>query len=236
MAQRVSEAGVPAVLSYAGRVNAPRAQPIPVRVGGFGGFDGLVAYMRDNAVTHLIDATHPFADRMSRNAIAASAATGVPLLALTRARWRPGDEDRWTHVPDIEAAIAALDGPAKRVFLAIGRMEIDRFARHPQHHYLLRFVDTPHDTPPLPRHKIVVARGPFDAAADTALLRQHDIELVVCKNSGGTGARAKLEAARTLGIPVLMVDRPVLPKRTEAADTDAAMAWLDAHSGTLRGV
>ena len=148
------------------------------------------------------------------------------MVALTRPPWRAGDGDRWTHVPDMDAAVSALSGPAKRVFLAIGRTEIDRFSSQPQHNYLLRLVDLPDRPPPLPHHDIVVDRGPFDAAADKARLEKHEIELVVSKNSGGTGARAKLDAARALGVPVLMIDRPVLPERHEVTSADEVLAWV----------
>ncbi len=235
LAQLVAEAGLRAVLSYAGRVDAPRPQPVPVRVGGFGGVDGLARYLQDTGVTHLVDATHPFADQMSRNAIAASERTGVPLAALTRPPWSPVQGDRWQQVADMDAALAALDGPARRVFLAIGRTEIARFAALPQHHYVLRLVDAPEVPPPLPRHEIVLARGPFDAASDEALLRRHQIDIVVSKNSGGDGARAKLDAARQLGLPVIMIDRPALPSRVEFEDPAEVLAWLD-HPDTLRGV
>lgn len=224
LARLVAEAGLRAVLSYAGRVQAPRTQPVPVRVGGFGGVDGLVAYLRAERVTHLIDATHPFAAKMSRNAVAATGALGLPLVALSRAPWpmRPG----WVQVPDIDAAVAALGGPAKRVFLAIGRTEIARFAAQPQHRYLLRLVDAPQEVLALPHHDIVVDRGPFDVASDRALLERFRIEHVVCKNAGGDGARAKLDAAEALGLPVLMIDRPAVPARLELDDPKAVLDWV----------
>ena len=235
LAARVADAGLDAVLSYAGRVETPRAQPVPTRTGGFGGINGLTAYLRDREVTHMIDAMHPFAAQMSRHAIAASQVTGVPLIALTRPAWVPEPGDRWTHVPDMEAAVDSVGDTPKRIFLAIGRTEIARFARQPQHHYLLRLVDAPRAAPPLRSHDVVVDRGPFDLASDRALLRDHAIDLVVSKNSGGDGARAKLIAARALGLPVVMVDRPALPPRREVTGVDAVMEWL-AHDGTERGV
>ena len=234
LARLTATHNITATFSYAGRVDTPRAQPLPTRVGGFGGVAGLSAYLRDNAITHVIDATHPFAISMSRNAIAACHATDVPLAALTRPVWQPVKGDRWQSVADIDAAVRALDGPAKRIFLALGRMHLPAFAAQPQHHYLLRVVDTP-ETPPLPNCKVIVARGPFDVAGDTALLRQHESDLIVCKNSGGSGARAKLDAARALGLPVLMIARPTLPARLELSDPNDILHWLD-HCATVRGV
>jgi precorrin-6A/cobalt-precorrin-6A reductase len=227
LAQALAERGVRAVLSYAGRVASPKPQPVAVRIGGFGGAAGLAAYLRDEGVTHLVDATHPFAARMSANAVEAAGAAGVPLIALTRPAWTPEAGDDWRRVCDIEAAVAALAGPPRRVMLALGRMHVEAFAAQPQHRYLLRFVDTPDAAPLLPDHRLVVDRGPFEVAGDTALLRDHAIDLVVCKNAGGTGAQAKLIAARRLGLPVLMIDRPVLPVRTEVHGVADVLRWID---------
>jgi len=232
LANALAERGVRATLSYAGRVANPRPQPVPVRIGGFGGIEGLVAYLRDAAVTHLVDATHPFAARMSANAVGAAAQTGVALLALTRPAWTPGSADRWRHVPDIAGAVAALAGPPRRVMLALGRMHIEAFAAQPHHHYLLRFVDAPTQPVRLPHHHLVVDRGPFDIGSDIALMRAHAIDLVVCKNAGGRGAEAKLTAARALSLPVLMIDRPHPPERTEVHDIADLLRWID-HTADL---
>ena len=125
MAKAIADAGLAGVYSYAGRTEAPMGQPIHMRMGGFGGVEGLRTYLVDQAITHVIDATHPFAAQMSTNAVAACTATGTPLIALERAPWVAGEGDRWTHVPDIAAAVAALAGPPQRVFLAIGRQHLD---------------------------------------------------------------------------------------------------------------
>lgn len=225
MARALAEAGVAAVFSYAGRTEAPVAQPLPTRVGGFGGAEGLADYLRAEAITHVIDATHPFAAQMSRNAIAASAATGVPLIALERPAWAAQAGDRWTHVPDIAAAVAALPDQPARVFLAIGKLHLAAFAARPQHHYLLRLVDPPGDLP-LPDAEAVIARGPFAVADDLALMQGHRITHIVAKNAGGQGAEAKLVAARRLGLPVILIDRPALPPRAVAATVEAVMGWI----------
>jgi precorrin-6A/cobalt-precorrin-6A reductase len=225
MAHALAAAGVVAVYSYAGRTDAPLAQPIPRRVGGFGGVAGLAAYLQAEKITHVVDATHPFAAGMSRNAVVACKATGVPLLALERAAWVAGAGDRWMHVPDMQAAAAALGDRPQRVFLAIGRQNLDLFSMAPQHHYLLRLVDPP-DHPPLAQATVIVARGPFDIAGDRALLRDHAIEVIVAKNAGGTGAAAKLTAARDLGLPVILIDRPPVPRRRVVRTVAAAMDWL----------
>lgn len=235
MAQALAHAGLEAVFSYAGRTGSPAPQPLPMRVGGFGGVPGLVAYLRAEAISHVIDATHPFAAQMSANAVAACAATATPLIALERVPWQPQPGDNWQRVADIAAAVAALPEAPARVFLAIGRQSLAPFAARPQHHYLLRLVDPPEAPLPLPNTSVVLARGPFDVAGDTALLRDHAITHIVAKNAGGTGAEAKLAAARALRLPVILIDRPALPSRKLAASVAEVMGWLG-HSVTDRGV
>lgn len=231
----LADRGDAGVLSYAGRVGAPRTQPLPVRIGGFGGVAGLTEYLRAERITHLVDATHPFATRISGNAVEAGAAAGVPLIALTRPPWRPQSGDRWHEVPDIGAAVAALTGAPRRVFLALGRLNLPAFATQPQHHYVLRLVDPPDGPLPLPDCTVVLARGPFEFAGDLSLMRTHGVQMVVAKNAGGVGAEAKLHAARALGLPVILVRRPALPARREVDSVDAVLRWLD-HASADRGV
>jgi precorrin-6A/cobalt-precorrin-6A reductase len=235
MAQALARAGLDAVFSYAGRTDSPAAQPLPTRVGGFGGVPGLVAWLRDHRISHVIDATHPFASQMSRNAITACAQTGIALVGLERAAWQPGPGDDWHAVRDVDAAVASLPEAPARVFLAIGKQSLAPFAARPQHHYLLRLVDPPGGPLPLPRASVVIARGPFDVATDAALLHDHAITHIVAKNAGGTGAEAKLTAARARGLPVILIDRPALPARKVVATIAEVMAWLG-HADTERGV
>jgi precorrin-6A/cobalt-precorrin-6A reductase len=225
MAQALSAAGIDAVFSYAGRTETPVVQPLPTRVGGFGGIAGLAGYLDREAVTHLIDATHPFAAQISRNAVAACALAGTRLLALERPPWTAAGGDRWRCVADIPAAVAALPAEPGRIFLAIGRQNLAPFAARSEHYYLLRIVDRP-AVSPLPGADIIVARGPFTPAADLALMQAHRITHLVAKNSGGEGAYAKLNAAGTLGLPVILIERPHLPEREIARDVETAMAWL----------
>lgn len=235
LARAIAERGMRATLSYAGRTESPRAQPVPVRVGGFGGIEGLAEWLEREGVTHLVDATHPFAATMSGHAVAAAERTGVDHIRLTRAAWEPVEGDRWTRVADIAGAVKALDGPALRVMLALGRMHVAAFAAQPQHHYLLRFVDAPEAPPMLPDHHLLVDRGPFTVEGDIALMRAHRIEQVVAKNAGGSGARAKLDAARMLGLPVVLIDRPPLPDAPTAHGVAEVLAWID-HAAAQRGV
>lgn len=233
LAKALAERGMRAMLSYAGRTDSPRPQPIPTRTGGFGGAEGLAAYLREQGVTHLVDATHPFAAVMSRNAVMAAQDAGVAHIMLTRPPWIACPEDRWTRVEDIAEAVEALAGPPQRVMLALGRMHVDAFSAQPQHHYLLRFVDRPTTPPGLPRHDLVVDRGPFTVEGDRRLMQDHGIEIVVSKNAGGQGAEAKLAAARELGLPVIMIDRPTAPAAHVAHSVVEVLEWLDhsAHRG-----
>ncbi|MEP1011237.1 MAG: cobalt-precorrin-6A reductase [Paracoccaceae bacterium] len=235
LCQRLAEDGITGTVSFAGRVKRPVRQPLPQRVGGFGGVEGLVDFLRVEGISHVIDATHPFAAQMSTNAIGACAQVNIPLMALTRTPWHTQSGDQWTNVPDIAAAVQALKGTPKRVMLAVGRMHLAEFAPNSQHFYLLRLVDPPAVDLPFPRHAVVVERGPFSIDADLDLMKAHDIDLVVSKNSGGVGAYAKIAAARTLGLPVVMIDRPSIPKRLEAHSVEAVMDWLP-HALTDRGV
>lgn len=234
MARALADASLNATFSYAGRTAAPVPQPLPLRVGGFGGIEGLQTYLTETKTTHVIDATHPFAAQMSRNAHAASQALNLPLIRFERPAWQQQPGDIWQTVTNIEDAPGALPDTPTNVFLAIGKQSLDLFTSQPQHHYLLRLVDPPDAPIPLPHHTITLARGPYDVARDTALLQEHNITHIVSKNAGGTGAAAKITAARTLGIKVILVDRPALPETRIASSTGDVMHWLS-HSAD-RGV
>ncbi len=233
MARALATAGLDTVFSYAGRTAAPIAQPCPTRVGGFGGVAGLVDYLRARRITHVIDATHPFAAGMSANAVAACAQTGTQLVALEREPWRAGEGDCWLPVADMAGAAAALPARPARVFLAIGRQNLAAFAGL-GHHYLLRLVDPLPQ--PLPEATVVIDRGPFSVEGDMALMQAHGITHVVAKNAGGNGASAKLEAARGLSLPVVMIERPAVPERALRRSVEAVMDWLHAGVPALRGV
>ena len=217
---------IDAVLSYAGRTENPTTPPISWRLGGFGGIDGLVDYLRAEKIVRVIDATHPFAAQISAHAVAACAAAGVPLLALERPPWQRAPGDRWTEVDDLKAAAEALGAAPRRVFLGIGRLQLETFAAHPQHSYLVRLVDPPRAPLPLRDAGVVVARGPFKVADDRAMLTNYRAEIVVAKNAGGDSASAKIEAARDLALPVVMVRRPFIPARETVETPAEAMRWL----------
>ena len=233
LADVIACARIDAIYSYAGRTQSPVAQTLPTRIGGFGGASGLATFIAQANITHVIDATHPFAVEMSRNAVAACAATGAALIALERAPWTPVAGDKWIEVPDIGAAVDSLPEIGARIFLAIGRQHLAPFGAKPQHAYTLRFVDAPDGLLPLPDAEIIISRGPFTLAGDLELMRSHGIEWVVARNAGGAGARAKIDAARELGLPVVMIARPDLPERPRAESVEEVLAWLghDARLG-----
>jgi precorrin-6A/cobalt-precorrin-6A reductase len=217
---------IDAVLSYAGRTENPTPPPISWRVGGFGGIDGLVEYLRTEKIARVVDATHPFAAQMSVHAVAACAITGIPLLALERPPWQRAAGDHWIEVDDVTAAAEALGAAPCRVFLGIGRQHLKIFAAHPQHFYLVRLVDPPRAPLPLSGAEVIVARGPFDLAGDLMMLSAHRIEIVVARNAGGDAASAKIEAARELGLPVVMVRRPFIPAQEKVETVAEVLRWL----------
>jgi precorrin-6A/cobalt-precorrin-6A reductase len=200
--------GVPVLSSLAGAVADPALPPGEVRVGGFGGAEGLTAWLREQHPAVLVDATHPFAATMTAHAAAAAAATGTPLLRLQRPGWTAGPGDDWRWVDTLADAAAAVRG-SRHVFLSTGRRGLGAFADLPAE-CLVRSVDPPE--PPLPaRTTVVLARGPFTVAEERALLLEHAVDVVVTKDSGGAMTAAKLTAARELGVPVVVVRRPPLP-------------------------
>ncbi|TRC90586.1 cobalt-precorrin-6A reductase [Mesorhizobium sp. WSM4310] len=214
-------------LSLAGRTETPIAQGVPVRSGGFGGAEGLAAYLRETSTDLLIDATHPYAARISANAAQAARLTSVPILALLRPGWEPVEGDRWTLVDTTGDAVRALGPAPRRVFLALGRQEVAAFEAAPRHHYLIRSVDPVEPQLAVPDATYLLARGPFGEAEERTLLEKHRIDVVVSKNSGGAATYGKIAAARSLGIEVIMVRRPDLPEVPSAQTVDELAAMVD---------
>jgi precorrin-6A/cobalt-precorrin-6A reductase len=200
--------------------------------GGFGGAEGLARVLGEERFDILIDATHPFARQMKANAIEAACAAGVTLLAIRRSPWGQRGGDRWIMVKSLEAAAAAIGEDPRRVFLTTGRMELAPFRAAPQHLYIVRSVEAPSPAELPPRVELITARGPFNVADERALLEVHKIELIVTKNSGGAGAAAKLDAARALSLPVIMVTRPDLPDAPSVETVAEAVAWLEGVHGS----
>jgi precorrin-6A/cobalt-precorrin-6A reductase len=223
----VVEPGMTVTSSLAGRVRDPALPAGQTVIGGFGGVDGLRAFLRDRAIDAVVDATHPFAATMSAHAVAAclnevAGDPAVPLLRLARPGWTARPDDVWYRVPDLDAAAdqaRRLCSPGGAVLVTTGRRELAPFATDPERHYVIRAVDPPTDVLP-PRHTVLLDRGPYTVDGETLLMREHDIRVLITKDSGGTLTVAKLDAARALGLPVVMVDRP-------AAAGPAPPTWPD---------
>ncbi|HXE45896.1 MAG TPA: cobalt-precorrin-6A reductase [Conexibacter sp.] len=217
--------GVSVTSSLAGRVSRPRLPAGEVRIGGFGGPDALARWLEEHDVHAAIDATHPFAERISASAARACAQAGVPLLRLERPGWdeRPGD--RWTWVEDLDAAAAAIPRLGARVLLSTGRQGLAAFAGVADAWFLVRCVDPP-DPPLPPRHELLLDRGPYTLAGERALIEANRVDLVVTKDSGGEHTVAKLDAARERGLPAIVVRRPPRPSgvATVVAVADS-LAW-----------
>ncbi|WP_246696629.1 cobalt-precorrin-6A reductase [Methylobacterium planeticum] len=220
-------------LSLAGRTAAPKPEPVPTRTGGFGGPDGLAAHLGANRIDLLVDATHPFAARMSRNAALAAARAGVPILAVRRPAWTRQPGDAWTEVATVAEAAAALGPAPRRVFLTIGRQEVAAFAAAPQHDYVVRTIEPLGAALPVPRLTAIEARGPFDADSEAAFLASRAIAVLVSKNSGGSATAGKILAARRLALPVVMIARPPKPAVPAVPDAESALALI--RSGAVLG-
>jgi precorrin-6A/cobalt-precorrin-6A reductase len=214
------------VTSFAGRTKSPRLPAGEWRSGGFGGAEGLGEYLRAERFDAVIDATHPFAAAMAFNAAEACARENTALLRLEREAWRPGPGDRWIEVDTLDDAAAILRREAKRVLMAVGRQELGPFVSLDDIWFLIRSVEAPEPMPAFKQYELLLSRGPFDVAGERALLRDKRIDMIVCKNSGGTATQAKLIAARELGIPVAMKRRPPRPDLPVAYTIAEAMAWL----------
>jgi precorrin-6A/cobalt-precorrin-6A reductase len=228
LAERLAgRAELAVTLSLAGRTQNPIAHAVPVRSGGFGGADGLARYLREERVSMLIDATHPYAARISANAAQAAAAVGVAMWALRRAPWRKEEGDRWIEVRSGEEAVAALGEAPRTVFVALGRQELAPFEAAPQHSYLVRSVDPVEPPLAVPNARYLLARGPFAEDGEKSLLLENRIDAIVAKNSGGAATYGKIAAARALGIDVILIQRPELPSVEAVESVDQAEAAID---------
>lgn len=219
--------GVEAIASLAGRTREPMALPVETRVGGFGGAQGLAQYLRDARIDMVIDATHPFAVQISANAVAACQAARKLRLSFGRDPWVARAGDVWSEAATLEAAAQALGTERKRVFLSHGRMGIAAFKARPEHAYVMRAVDAPEANDLPPDCKVILGRGPFRYDDELRLLADEGIAIIVAKNGGGPGA--KIDAARALKIPVLMLKPPAPPAGDRVTSLEEALDWIDAH-------
>ncbi|MEV0946737.1 cobalt-precorrin-6A reductase [Rhodococcus sp. NPDC049939] len=219
-----------AVSSLAGRTRDPRVPVGDVRIGGFGGAGGLADWLRTNPVDAIVDATHPFAARITANVVEAASRCNIPLLLLRRPEWVRRTGDDWREVADLADAAQLLPDVGSRVFLTIGRQGVDSFAALGALWFLVRAIDPPDADMP-PQSRLLLARGPFTSAAERELMQEHRINVLVTKNSGGDQTYGKVAAARAMGIPVLMIRRPPLPPGVDVVhDVAGVMAWLGSHT------
>lgn len=229
LADRLAEVeGVEIISSLAGRTREPRTPKGKVRTGGFGGAQGLARYLRAERITHLINATHPFAEQISANAVLAAEALGIPLMRLLRPAWTAQREDRWIGARHAAEAAELCRREGGRIFLTLGSGELAAFAHVHNAHFVVRMVDVP-DELPLRDHRTIAARGPFSLQDELRLLAEHHIGVVVAKNSGGDATYAKIEAARRMGLPVIMIERPAIaldPRSPVVASVAETVHWV----------
>lgn len=217
------------VLSLAGRTSQPHLPPCATRVGGFGGSPGMAAYLKCNSIDLVADVTHPFAANISQNAVSACAQTGVALVRFERTEFTRQKGDDWHIFTDLEALVQTLAGKPRRIFLSHGREGLRLFARHKQHHYLVRSIEPPPDFELLADARLILARGPFALDDEIMLLREAAINTLVSKNSGGDATAAKIAAARQLGLEVMMLARPRKAAVRSFTALNIMAAWILAH-------
>ncbi len=216
------------ILSLAGRTKNPVLPQINHRIGGFGGVFGLTDYIKEYKITVLICATHPFARKMPFNALEAAKITAIPLLYLLRPAWQKQVGDNWLEVESHQEALSSLPPhpSSLNIFLTVGRLELDEYISSPQHHYIIRSIDEITEKP-LKNAVYITARPPFSLENERDIMREHKIDYLITKNSGGKATEAKLTAARKLGIPVILIKRPIRPDGLHVATANEAMEWID---------
>jgi len=220
------------ISSLAGRTKKPSALVGQVRIGGFGGTEGLANYLRENAIDFLIDATHPCAGQITLNGAIAAQLAQVPHLMLVRPPWERESGDNWIEVKSVEAAAHAIPASIQRVFITSGRQQLEPFKQrsqiYPDTWYLIRSIDPPDVE--LPHSQVLLDRGPFSLEQERELLIKYQIEAIVSKNSGGKATYAKIIAARELGIPIVMVQRPEMPEGEKVTSIEEVILWLSSQT------
>lgn len=228
IARAVAAARLPAIASLAGATRTPEPLALPTRIGGFGGAEGFERFLHANAITAVLDATHPFAVAISLRTAAICQAQGVPYVQFLRPSWTPTDGDRWTFL-NTEADAARHIPPESRVFLATGAQSLDRFAALAGRPVFVRVIDPPRGPFPWPNGQWVSSRPPYMLAQECDLFLRLGVDWLVVRNSGGSSSRVKLDAARELGLPVAMLRRPQQPEGPKVSTISAAVAWARAN-------
>ena len=213
------------ITSLAGRTSSPRLPKGAIREGGFGGAEGLASYLKNAAIDMLIDATHPYAAQISEHAAVAASRISVPHLLFSRPAWSSEPEDNWRHVPDMAAAAEALSAQATAL-ITTGIQNLVAFADVTGPKLLVRLLEQPKSPIPLENADVIIGRPPYTIDGEIALCKLLGIDTIVTKNAGGAATRAKIDAARALGLQVIMIDRPPLPSVRTVQDIDAAIAQI----------
>ncbi|MGH6760127.1 MAG: cobalt-precorrin-6A reductase [Phyllobacterium sp.] len=232
LARTLVSAGHRVISSLAGRTTKPSRPEGEVRVGGFGGPEGLASFIRDEGIAVLIDATHPFAERISDNAIRAAEIAHCAFVRLERPAWKRLPDDNWIGVPSLLNAVSAIPANAN-VLLALGRQHIAPFANRRDVRFTLRMIEPPDEPFDLPAYELVLAK-PGSLHEEEAFLRNRQITHIICRNSGGSASYAKIEAARQLGLPVIMIDRPKRPSIHSVESVEDAVAFVETALGQSR--
>ncbi|MBT8410794.1 MAG: cobalt-precorrin-6A reductase [Octadecabacter sp.] len=221
----LADSGLNVVASLAGATRDPEPLPVPTRIGGFGGEAEFRAYLMENGVTAVVDATHPFASRITARTARVCAELRMPYLQVLRPVWQPEEGDRWIMIDRPEEAVAHIP-KGDCVFLATGRQTIPQFANLEGRRILVRVIDPPTEPFPFEGGEFIIGRPPFPVAREKALFEALGVEWLVVKNAGGQGGRAKLDAARALGLPVVMINRAAVPDAPFVDTAEAAVAWV----------
>lgn len=223
------------ISSLAGRTKKPSALVGTVRIGGFGGAEGLANYLQENSIDFLIDVTHPCAGQITINGSIAAKSTNIPHLMLVRPQWEKMSGDNWIEVESLEFAATAIPESINRVFITSGRQQLKPFLQrsqvYPETWYLMRSIDPPDIE--LPNSEVLLDRGPFSFEQEYQLLQNYRIQAIVSKNSGGDATYAKIIAARELGIPIIMVQRPAMPEGEKVTSIEDAIAWVKLKTSKL---
>ena len=226
LARGLADRGIDAIGSLAGETKSPEPLAIPTRIGGFGGREGFAEFLEQKGISAILDATHPFATRISHRSAEVARQNGLPYCQVLRPEWVAGPGDDWTHLRDEKEAAQHIP-TGTRVLLATGRKSLDRFAQLSDCDLILRVVDPQPEPFPLPNGRYLVARPPFSVASEKALFAELGVDIIVAKNSGGVRAYAKILASREMGIPVLMIDRPEQPDAQKVATVGEALKWVE---------
>ena len=217
------------IISYAGVVEEVYKKKFKKRVGGFGGKIGIFNFIKQNKITHVIDASHPFSQKISLNTYNVCKSYNIPIITYTRKPWFERKNDNWIKVGDFNESADYLKGEAKNVFLAIGKKNLQVFKKYPQHCYLLRVINNQDINNLFPNQKCIAYNSKLNVEEEIKILKKYKIEVIVSKNSGGNLAYNKIIAARKLKIPVVIISRPKSLRSKKIYTLESLLEWLNSE-------